>query len=171
MQQGRQPSLEGIDGVNGTFRNGVISTGKGVEPLPHHQVNRGLQAVTDIVHVMAIRDHFIDPAVCEVRHELDLLIDNRDPLEVVEESLFVSGVPRRVQVALPELHGRRLEHRLERRHVGVEPFLRCVAHDDHIAAAEHAAVQHEIVDKPMYSTRMPSGPRSNPASSRSVLPS
>ena len=84
-------ALEGINGVNGTFRSGVISTGDGVEPLPQHQVHRGLQAVTDIVHVTAIRDHFIDPAVCEVRHEFDLLIDDRDPLEVIAEGFLVAG--------------------------------------------------------------------------------
>ena len=65
VQQGRQPSLEGINGVNGTFRNEMISTGDGVEPLPQHQVHRGLQAATDIVHVMAIRDHLIDPAAAK----------------------------------------------------------------------------------------------------------
>ena len=95
----RQPVSESIQGVTGTLGD-LVASGDGIEPLPHHHVNRGLQAVTNIVQVTAIRDHFIDPAVYEVRHEFDLLIDDRDPLEVVEESLFVSGIPRGVQVPL-----------------------------------------------------------------------
>jgi hypothetical protein len=49
---------------------------------------------------MAIRDHFVDPAVCEVRPEFDLLIEYCDPLEVVEESRLVTGNPRRAQALL-----------------------------------------------------------------------
>lgn len=42
--------------------------------------------------------------------------------------------------ALPELRGRRGEHRLERGHVRVEPIQRGVAHGDRAAAVDDAAM-------------------------------
>ena len=46
----RQPVSESIQGVTGTLSD-LVASGDDIEPLPHHHINRGLQALKNIVQV------------------------------------------------------------------------------------------------------------------------